>query len=224
MGIAHIAVNFCLGGHGSNRVQYNGINGAGTHQCFCNFECLFAAVRLRDQQLIDVDAKRLGIDRIQGVFHVNKGNLSAFFLCFCNDVQGNGCLTGAFRAVQFHDSASWNTANSERHIQGNGTGRNGIHLHVGVAAEPHNRSLAIYFFQMCNGALQCLFLFICGGWQNGPGRFLFQFFCHMQSFLESACPATSRTIPLPSCFWVRWVRPACRSRSVTGASCPFPIS
>jgi hypothetical protein len=53
---AHFAFDFSLGRERRDRVDDDHVHGAGAHQHVGDLERLLAGVRLRDQQVVDVDA------------------------------------------------------------------------------------------------------------------------------------------------------------------------
>ena len=61
--IAHLAFDFGLGHERRDRVDDDDVDAAGAHQHVGDFEPLLAGVRLRDQQVADVDAELAGVDR-----------------------------------------------------------------------------------------------------------------------------------------------------------------
>ena len=64
MTVTHFAFNFGFGGHCSDRVHNQNINRTGTHQGFCNFQCLFTAVRLGNQQIVNVHTQCTSVNRV----------------------------------------------------------------------------------------------------------------------------------------------------------------
>ena len=70
--IAHLAFDFRLRRECRDRVDDHHVDGAGAHQHVGDFERLLAGVGLRNQQIVDVDAELLRIDRIERVFGVDE--------------------------------------------------------------------------------------------------------------------------------------------------------
>ena len=187
--VTHFAVDLRLGGEGCHRVHDQHVDGTGAHQRLGDFQRLLTAVRLGHQQAVDVDAQRLGIGGVEGVFHVDECHFAAHLLRLGNDVQGNGGLTGAFRTVQLHDTSPWHAADAQRHVQHHRAGRDRLYIEVRlILAQTHDRTCAVYLCNMCNGTLECLFLFFLGG-GDVQHHFLFQIcFCHkISSFIWYGC-------------------------------------
>lgn len=99
---------------------------------------MFACVRLRDKQVINVHATLGGISRIEGMFHVNESGRATEFLRLGNDVLADGGLTGRFRTEDFSDAPARDAANPKRQIEGEGTGRDGLHHHAMRLSKTHN--------------------------------------------------------------------------------------
>ena len=103
MGIAHLAFDLGLGHQRRNGVDDDHVNRVGAHQHVGDFQGLFASVRLRDQQVVNVDAQLAGVIRVQRVLGVDEGAGGALPLGFGDDRQGQGGLARGFRAVDFYD-------------------------------------------------------------------------------------------------------------------------
>ena len=70
--IAHLAFDFGLRRQRGDRVDDDDVDRARAHQHVGDFERLFAGIRLRDQQVVDVDAELLRVDRIERVLGVDE--------------------------------------------------------------------------------------------------------------------------------------------------------
>ena len=109
-GIAHIAFKLRTRDEGCDRVDHNHVHRAGTYQRFGDFERLFADVRLGNQQVIHVHTHASRIDRIKGMFHIDKGRCPTHTLGLGDDVLAEGGFPGRFRAVDFSNTPSRNAA------------------------------------------------------------------------------------------------------------------
>ena len=138
MAVAHVAVNFIFRNKSRNRVHNHNVHSARTHKGFGDFQSLFAVIRLRNKQGIDIDAERLGVDRVKGMLCVNERRLAAKLLNLGNNMQRHRRFTRRFRAVNFNDSSARHTADSERHIQRQRPCRNRADIHGRVLAKLHN--------------------------------------------------------------------------------------
>ena len=113
------------------------------HQRVADFQRLLAGVRLRDQQLVDVDAELAGIDRIERVFSVDEGADAALLLAFRHSVQRQRGLARRFRPVDLDDAALRQATDAERDIEPERSRRHRLDVHrTVVLAELHHRALA----------------------------------------------------------------------------------
>ena len=164
--IAHLAFDFGARNQCRYRVNDDDVQRARTHQLFGNFQALIAAVRLRYQQAVHVNAERRRIRRVQRVFGVDKRRNAAVRLCRCNRVQGEGGFTGRFRSVNLDDSAARQAADAQRHVQTNGAGGDDVLvLLLDLLTEEHDGVFAVLLFNLCQRLIQRL-LFI-GCYRNG---------------------------------------------------------
>ena len=89
MGRAHIPLYLLLRDQRSHGVYYYDVYGLGINQRLRYLERLLAAVRLRDYQLVYIDAQLLGVHRVERVLRVDERRLAALLLDLRNDVQGD---------------------------------------------------------------------------------------------------------------------------------------
>src|SRR5476649_1672794 len=142
--IAHVAFDFGAWRQRGHRVDDDQVDAARTDQRVADFQRLFAGVRLRDQQLVQVDAQFLCVADVQRVFGVDEGAGAAQLLHFSNSLQGQRGFARRFRAVDFHHAAARQAADAQRDIEAERTGRHdlhvldrrvGVHAHYGAFAE-----------------------------------------------------------------------------------------
>ena len=86
--IAHVAFDLGLWCECRNRVDDDDVERTGTDEHVAYFEGLFTRVGLGDQQAVDIDADRFGVDGIHGVFGVDVGARTTVTLCLGNNVGG----------------------------------------------------------------------------------------------------------------------------------------
>ena len=84
--IPHLAVDLRLRYQRRHRVDDDDVDSAGTDQHVDNFERLLARVRLRNQQVLGLDADVAGVDRIQGMLGIDKGRDATQLLRLGDDV------------------------------------------------------------------------------------------------------------------------------------------
>ena len=80
MGIAHLALEFGSRHQCGNRVNHEDIDRTRANQRIGDLKRLLASIRLRNQQIVDIDAKFTGIDRIECMLGIDKGAVAAFLL------------------------------------------------------------------------------------------------------------------------------------------------
>ena len=97
--VAHVAVDLGPGHQRRHGVDDDDVDGVGAHQRLGDLQRLLARVRLGDQQLVDVDAELLGVDRVERVLGVDEGGDAAQLLRLRDHVQGQRGLAGGLRPV-----------------------------------------------------------------------------------------------------------------------------
>src|SRR4051794_21892774 len=143
MAVAHLAFEFGARHQRRDRIDDEYVDRPGAHQRVGDFERLLAGIRLRNQQIVDIDPKLFGIERVERVLGVDKGAGAAAFLRLGDDVQRQRRLARAFRAVYLDDAASRQAADAERDIEPERAGRDHVDVRRGLArAELHDRALA----------------------------------------------------------------------------------
>ena len=121
MGIAHVALDLGLGDQRSHGVDDDYRDGAGPNQHLADLQCIFAGIRLGDQQVVDVYADALRIDGVERVLGIDKGSLAALLLSFCDDVQRQRRLTGRFRSVDLDDPSLGYAAYAAGDVEADGS-------------------------------------------------------------------------------------------------------
>ena len=182
MAVAHFAVDFGLGHQCCYGVNDDDIHSAAVYQGIHDIQRLLAGVRLGNQQLVNIYAEFFGIDGVKRMLSVNECRDTAVLLSLSNHVEGNGGFTGRFRAVDFDDTATGNTANPQGDVQRQDARGDDFHIHPGLSIpQTHYRTFAkvlFYFLQgTCQGfffAFQLCFTFY----------FVFLVCCHFIRFLS----------------------------------------
>ena len=110
---------------------------------------LFAGIRLRHQQIVDIDAELVGIGRVERVFGVDERGRAAGFLAFGDDLQRQRGLTRGFRAVDLDDPAARQPPTPSATSERQRAGRDHAHGHIDAGiAKPHDRSFAKLLFDL----------------------------------------------------------------------------
>ena len=110
--VAHFAVEFSLRNQRRHRVHHQHVDRPGADQRARDLQRLLAVIGLRNQQIVDIDARAFGIDRVEGVLDVDKCRHPALLLRFGDDLQRDGGFAGRFRAEDFADPAARKAADS----------------------------------------------------------------------------------------------------------------
>ena len=105
-GHAHFAFEFGFGHERGDRIDDDDVEGIGAGECFANGQGFFAAVRLGDEQVIQIHAELFGISRIEGVLGIDERRETAGFLGVGDDVEHQRGFAGGFRAENFNDAAA----------------------------------------------------------------------------------------------------------------------
>ena len=158
MVVAHFAFQLGLRHQGGDTVDDQHVDGPGADQGVGDFQRLFAAIGLRNQQVFGIDAQFFGVNRVERVFGIDKGAGAAQFLGLGHPMQGQGRLARAFRAVDLDHPAAWQAADAERDIKVDGTGRENFRLHHFALTKTHNRALAESAFDLRDRRFQGLVL------------------------------------------------------------------
>ena len=153
--VAHLALDLGLGRERRDGVDGDDVEGAAAHQHLGDLEGLLAVVRLRDQQIVDVDADGLGVDGVHGVLGVDERRLAAELLRLGDEVVDHGGLARGLRAEDLDDAAARDAADAEGDVEGQRPGRHELHVVAhGVVAETHDTALAELAVDLCHGGLE----------------------------------------------------------------------
>ena len=125
-----------------DRVDDDDRDRAGADQRLGDLQRLLAGVGLGDQELVDVDAELLGVDRVERVLGVDEGADAALALLLGDDVQRERGLARALGPVDLDDPALGQAADAERDVEADRAGRDRLDVERGRRAEPHDRALA----------------------------------------------------------------------------------
>ena len=87
-----------------------------------DLERLLAVVRLRDEQVVEIDAELLRVLRVERVLGIDERGHAAALLRFGNDLQRERRLAGRLRPEDFDDAAAGQAADAERVVDADGAG------------------------------------------------------------------------------------------------------
>ena len=157
LGVAHLPLQLGLGHEGRDGIDDQDVQGAAANEGFGDFEGLLAAVGLRDQQVVGIDADLAGVGHIEGVLGVDEGRQSVLFLRLGHDVQGKGRFSARFGAENLDHPSPGNAAHAECGIEPDGARRDyGDVGDLVAAAQPHDGALAKLAFDLGNGQIHRL--------------------------------------------------------------------
>ena len=143
MRVAHLAFDLGLRRQRRDRVDRDDCESARADEELADLERLLARVRLRDEELVDVDADPLRVGRIHGVLGVDERADAAAALRLRDHVVDERRLTRRLGPEDLHHAAARQPSHSERHVERERARRDGpdrnlrlvVHLHDGALAE-----------------------------------------------------------------------------------------
>ena len=138
-GHAHLAFEFGLRHQRGDGINHDDVQRVRARERFANRQRLFAGIRLRDEQVVQVHAEFFGVAGIERVFGVNERRESAGFLRVGDDVQHQRGFAGRFRPENFHDAPARNAADAQREVQRQRAGRDDLNFDLRLRiAEAHD--------------------------------------------------------------------------------------
>ena len=157
MRIPHLSFNLRPRNQCGNRVNHQHVHRVAADKRVDNVQCILTAIRLRNQQIVNIDSDFFSIRRINSVFGVNNCRNTAGPLGIGNDMKAESGFAGRFRSEYFNNSASGQAAGAERNIKRQGAGADGRHIRMHrVVAKTHNGTLAEFFFDLADSYFQIL--------------------------------------------------------------------
>ena len=151
MRVAHFAFYLGFWNECCNGVNDYDVDGTASYEGICDLECLFAVIRLRDQEIVGIDTEFFCVCGIKCVFCVDESCNTAHFLCLCDNMESDCRFTGRFGTIDLDDSSARYTAYSECDIKRECSCRNHFYVHFsGDFAQFHDRTFAEIFFDLAN--------------------------------------------------------------------------
>ncbi len=154
MRLAHFAFDFRFGDHGRDRVDHHDIHRAGAYQRLGDLKRLFAGIRLRNKQGVNIHAQRLRVHGVERVLHVDEHGGASRFLRLCGDMQRDCGFSRAFRPEYFDDAPFGNASDSKREVKRQRACGDRLHNQGAVLAELHDRSLAKLLFDLAQRGIK----------------------------------------------------------------------
>ncbi len=156
MAVAHLPLDLSPRHERGDRINHQNVDRVGAYQRVDDLQCLLAGIRLRDDQLVDVDAQLLGIDRIERVLGIDESRGAAILLRLGDDVERERSLARAFRPIDLDHAAARQAADAKRDVETERSGRDRLHLHGFLRAQPHGRALAEGAIDLRQGGVERL--------------------------------------------------------------------
>ncbi len=176
MALPHLAVQLRLRREGGDGVDDNDVDSVGFDQHFADFQRLFPRVRLADEKAVQIDPEFLRIGGVERVLRVDEGGDAAGFLRVRDAVEGEGCLAGGFRPVEFDDAPLRHAADADGRVKRDGAGGDDVAFDDIVGAEAHDGFGAEALADIGEGGGEFLFL----------GRSFVRFLCRFLRFFRLA--------------------------------------
>src|SRR6476661_2537825 len=156
MRVAHLAFDLRFRRQRSNRVDCDDVERTRPDQQLGDLEPLFAGVRLRDEEVVDVDTDVLRIRRIHRMLRVDEGADASPSLRLRDYVVDERRLSGRLRAEDLDDPAAWQPADSKREVERERAGRNGADRNGRVVVHLHHCAFAELPLDVPEGGVQSL--------------------------------------------------------------------
>ena len=106
MRIAHVAFEFGLRDECRYRVDHDDVDRIGAYEHLGDIERLFAGIRLRDEETIEIDAEVAGIDGVECMLDIDESGGAAHLLRFCDDVKCERRFTARLRTINLDDATA----------------------------------------------------------------------------------------------------------------------
>ena len=127
------------------------------HERIHNLKCLLARIRLRDEELLDVDAELACVLRVEGMLCVDERRNAARLLCLSDHVQRDRRLARGLGTEHLDDASARNAADAKRDIERQDPRGDHLDVHVRLGfTEAHDRPLAMRLLDVLQGILKCL--------------------------------------------------------------------
>ena len=140
LGLAHLAFDLRLRDERGDRVDDDDIHRSGADQHLGDFQGLLAVVRLRDEQVVRVHAELLRVVGVERVLGVDETGQTAGLLRLRDDLERERGLAGGLGPEDLDDPSARDSADTERRVDRQRTGRNDRDGHVGTVAQAHDRA------------------------------------------------------------------------------------
>ena len=124
--VAHLALELGPRRQRRDGVDRHDVDRAGAHEHVGDLERLLAVVGLRDEQLVDVDADLLGVQRVHRVLGVDERAHAAELLGLGEHVVDERRLARGLRAEDLDDAPARHAADAQREVERERAGRDRV--------------------------------------------------------------------------------------------------
>jgi len=154
--VPHLPLDLGLRRQRRDRVDRDDVESAGADQELGDLERLLAGVRLRDEQVVDVDADPLRVRGIHRMLGVDEGADAPTTLRLGDHVVDESGLARRLRAEDLDDPAAREAADPEREVERERPGRDGADRDCRRVVHPHHGALAEGALDLAERGIQCL--------------------------------------------------------------------
>ena len=159
LGITHLPFNLGDWHEGRDRVDDDDVDGATPRQLLGDLKRLLSGVRLRQEEMIEIDAQCAGVRGVERVLGVDERCDPIAPLHLSDHVKRDRRLPARLGAEDLNDPAARHPADAECDVQCERPGRHGLHFEdLRTVAEPHDGPFSIGLLDLLECVLQYLAL------------------------------------------------------------------
>src|SRR5262245_10887058 len=152
LGIAHVTLDLRARDEGRDGVDDEHVERARADERVGDLERLLAVVRLRDEEILGLDAELPRVADVEGVLGVDEGGDAAPLLRLGDQLERERRLSGRLRTVDLDHPSARDAADAERDVEPERAGRQRRDvLGEGLLAQLHDRALAELLLDLADG-------------------------------------------------------------------------
>src|SRR2546423_7781452 len=182
-GVADLALEFLFRDQRGDGIEDDDVERVGADERLDDPKRFFAGARLRDEQVVHVDAEPTRVLRIERVLDVDERRQAAALLGLGDDRKRERRFARRFRPIDFDDAAPRKSTNSEGAIDQDVAGRNDIDVDNRRVAEPHDSAVAVVLRDLLEREIE---VFVARRYYFVFDSFLFSFCSHRRGLLVRA--------------------------------------
>ena len=159
--VAHLAFDFGARHERGDRVDDDHVDAVRPDEHLDDFESLLAVVRLRDEEIVEIDAELLRVRRVERVLCVDERRDAADFLRLRDDLQRERRLARRLGPEDFDDAAPRHPSDAKRVVDADRPGRNRLdHLNRAFLTQAHDRAFAELLLDLADRQFHGLAAFV----------------------------------------------------------------